>query len=1174
MKRFISLFVAFLLAISPLSGLSLTADAAETTVISEISLPQLPELAKGDSTDLSWAVAPAGEHYTIDIDASRWLYQATVSSQGQYDEPTFGKGLYMLDLRLLPEEGYSFADTVRVTTAGYKQEAYFNGYELAVEVRNVLDSRELIPAVEITGAPEFIDGESYDCSAVVCDTEGVTVEAEVYDNGAWGTSGTIREEESYKLYLYLEFPADKKVSEETVITVNGEALEGWDCSYGGCYAQLLSPAVEIPSLVIDEIELLDLIEVAYGKPTDLSGIRAPEDAPYYVDHSSPWTRVLKYEEGVGDSYSEAAFSEGEFSYRLAIQPKEGYRFADQVTVRCEESGFAVGSPTDGVMAVFSPQYTVEPQPIGQVSISYAEPVKGQAPADQAQIPADAPYSVKSLDWFDSHGNRVSQFDKGVYYAAIHLEAAEGYSFTEDTTVQVNGNTAGEWVFEDDMLTVTVMYAVDVEWIDTVEISYTQPGDGDTAPEVTLKNAELYENISFLFYDYAIADYMEPNATFQLGGEYSIDVELTPIVGYAFTGEVTFIVNGEVCSCYENHNAINYYAYHDFNLCIEIDTVEITFPEPAVGKEVPEITFKDAQYFQEDPYTSWYHYDRDTDVGYFEEGGEYELYIDLYTAENYAFAKDVTFIVNGEVVDEEQSRYSDTNIGFYYSFELEDTRATVAAVDFPAWPSFQVGDPIPAAVLPEPGDDPFALASMVLVYDPEQASGEDSDGFVPASGVFEEGKLYRMEYEALTNEGYRFVSGTTKVTQAGKSVTPQVFEDDNLVLQKHYNFSDQVVVDTVDLLLTQPALGEEPSEVTVAEDAPYALMAFTWASTKDPQSAPLTDVSDGFPAGYPVLFALLSADEGAIFADNTAVTVNGKAANVTVQDKSSTQLILQIVLEELKPNMIPAVDFPAWPELKPGDSCEFLNDLVFPPAQGSGYGIVAEMVDSEGNAVYPEDTLEEGKTYSLALIALCADDTYAFTDATKVTQNGKAPTGRLDSIATGLPPELQGQIIALAKIYNFNEDVTVLERIDITATEPEIGQEPGSIGLKEDSPLKLVEGMWGVSTDGTVEDTRPKYDAWEEGEYPVFALEVEAPENVVVSPSAQIYVNGKLQKNAFVQTMGNHSIVIVCMDQLKAADPTNPATGDTTNLGIYGAAMLLSLCGLGGVLLVSKKRRNA
>lgn len=1172
MKRFISLFVAFLLVISPLAGVSLPADAAEATVISEISLPQLPELAKGDATDFSWAVVPDGEHYTVDMDNSRWLYQENPGSLAIYEEPTFGEGLYTADLYLRAEEGYTFADTVRVTTAGYSQEVtYFGAGPLSVMAEDVLDTRELIPAVEITGAPEFVVGESYDCSAVVCHTEGITVEAEVRDNGVWVTSGTIREEESYMLYLHLNFPADKKLSDETVITINGEVMEGWSGSYGGCYAHLYSPAVNTPSFTIYEIELLNPIEVAYGKSTDLSGIQAPEDAPYYVDHSSVWTRVLKIVDHHGSKYSEATFVEGEFYYQLHIQPKEGYHFADQVSVKCEESGFVAGYPVSGLLTAYSPDYTVEPEPITQVSISYAEPVRGQAPAAQAQVPADALYSVESFDWFDSNwAASPAQFEQGIYYAVIQLDAAEGYGFTQDTTVQVNGKTVSDWSIQDGKLTVTVTYGVDVEWIDTVEISFTLPGDGETAPEVTLENDERYEHIFIEFYDYEIEDYMEPGATFKLGNRYDIDVELVPKDGYAFAEEVTFIVNGEECSCYEELEPDYYYVYHGFSLTAVIDTVEITFPEPEMGKEVPEVSFTDAQRFQEDPYISWYDLARGESVGFFQESGDYELYIDLYAAENYCFAEELTIIINGEEVDADLSYYSDTNVGIYHYFELEDTREAVPAVEFPAWPSFQVGDAIPAAVLPEPGTDPFAQASMVLVYDPEQISGENPDGFFPASGVFEEGKLYRMDYAALTNEGYRFVSGATKVTQAGKSVTPQVFETETLVLQKYYNFSDQVVVDTVDLLLTQPVLGEEPSEVTAAEDAPYAVDIYQWGSVKDPESMDIRDVTDGFPAGYPVLFLLLDADEGTIFADNIAVTVNGKAATATVLDKSSTMVELKIVLEELEPNVIPAVDFPAWPEMKPGDSFEFLYDLTSLPDEGSTYAIIVNIEDSDGNNVSPTDTVEEGKTYALTMVAICAERTHAFTDATKVTQNGKAPTGLVDLTALGAPPEVKEQLIVLMKIYNFNEDVTVLERIDITVDEPKIGQEPGSFGPSEDSPLEMAGGMWGTSTDGTMKNAKNKEGVWEEGEYPVFALEMNVPENVIVSPTAQIYVNGKLQENAYMDSMGNQNMVFVFMDQLT----TNPPTGDTTNLGIYGAAMLLSLCGLGGVLLVSKKRRSA
>ena len=73
-----------------------------------------------------------------------------------------------------------------------------------------------------------------------------------------------------------------------------------------------------------------------------------------------------------------------------------------------------------------------------------------------------------------------------------------------------------------------------------------------------------------------------------------------------------------------------------------------------------------------------------------------------------------------------------------------------------------------------------------------------------------------------------------------------------------------------------------------------------------------------------------------------------------------------------------------------------------------------------------------------LAAVCADDIYAFTDATKVTLDGKEPTGRISSDTLGMPPMYWNRIIVLEKYYNFDEDVTVLNRSDINIDQPEIG----------------------------------------------------------------------------------------------------------------------------------------
>lgn len=388
MKRFLSLILAFLLALSPLSGLNHRASAAEIITISEITMPEIPALGKGDSTDLSWAVAPAGEHYTIDISKSRWLYPIATDHLAVYSESAFGAGVYSLELMLVPAEGYAFADTVTVTTAGYGQTYTISSDSLRVSAANVIDTRELIPAVAITGFPEVVAGESYDCSTVACSTEGVTVTARTFASGA--ATGTFQPGNAYQFELFLDIPLDKKISDETVITVNGKTTEGWTRQYFVGRASMASPQISLPSPTINQIQLLNLPKVEFGASTDLTGIQVSADAPYYIDFSHPSTRVLKSENNISSDYYEDTFDTGIFSYHLVVQPKVGYSFGDTVTVVCEENGFYTWHPTIGVMAVCSPQYKISPTMISEVGINYTEPVKGQTPDTAPPDPRERP----------------------------------------------------------------------------------------------------------------------------------------------------------------------------------------------------------------------------------------------------------------------------------------------------------------------------------------------------------------------------------------------------------------------------------------------------------------------------------------------------------------------------------------------------------------------------------------------------------------------------------------------------------------------------------------------------------------------------------------------------------------------------------------------------------------
>lgn len=937
----------------------------------------------------------------------------------------------------------------------------------------------------------------------------------------------------------------------------------------------------------------------------------PVNAPYTLE-SFTW-----YESDGTELSDTDTFEPGVYDVLFMLKPKAGYAFSEDLTLEINGktvSGWAIS----GTNLFFTTSYGVDMTVINSVEVSYAEPEGGQTPPT-VTLKNPELYEDIFLVFYDYEADDYMKpddlFRLGDAFAIdVELTPKEGYAFGSNVTFTVNGEDCDCYCdVESDRFYAYHDFKL-LYVIDTVEVSFTEPKVGETVPEITLKNPELYENPDIYFYDWDFkGDCMSaPGDVFRTGGEYGLFINLSAAEHCVFAENVTLIINGksftdgddEVYFSSDNDESWFYSEYY-FDTFITVDTVEISFAEPKVGDEVPEITFKNPEHFSDDPYTDWYSTELPASVTAFPTGGEYELFIDLYTADGYVFAEEVTFIVNGKVINEEQSYYSDTNIGFYYTLQLVDHRTVISAVDFPAWPSFKVGDPIPDPVVPTDSSEPFFLASRVVVYDPLQISMGNPDSFFPASGVFEEGKVYRMEYVAMAGRDYRFVPGTTKVTQNNQSVTPEVFEHDHLLLQKYYNFSDQTLLDTVDLLLTEPALGEKPSDVTAADDAPYSVESYDWGITYDPSSFMVQDVTDRFPTGYPILTVTVNAGEGVLFTNNMKFTVNGKPATVTVVSAGSTQQEIKILFDELKPLPIPAIDFPAWPELEVGDSCDFINDLMLIPTPGmpSPYGIMASLTDADGNSVPSSAKLESGKTYRLILMALCADEVYAFTDATKVTQDGKAPTGRISPETLGLPPMFRNRIILLEKYYNFDEDVTVLDWVDINIDQPEIGKEPGSITLPADSPFRLEETMWGSTPDGDFTNTEIKDGAWEEGEYPVLGIQVTMPENVILAVSAKVYVNGKLQENVSIHAIDDGTAVLVTLDKLEAEQPDDgnqggnsgneggtgdgnqgntpsggggqsPSTGDMSNLSAHVTVMMMALCGLCYLLLVVRKRINA
>ena len=893
---------------------------------------------------------------------------------------------------------------------------------------------------------------------------------------------------------------------------------------------------------ITEVTLLNLPEVAYGKSTSFSGVTVPEGANYTVDLGHSSTRWLQRSEGsIGsENYLAETFGYGTYYAHIRIVPNEGYTFAENMVVTNTGCILGTGGFADNTV-VITPECAIEKDKILQVDLSWTEPVKGAAPNNNLTLPTDANYTKDAFSWLDTEsGNPVTDtFGSGFYSGVVTLNPNTGYAFSEDLTVTVNGADVTDemdWgINPDGNFYGRMTYAVDMTEIDTVEISYTKPVLGQAAPEITLKNADQFDIFTLNFHEYSTDaedgwGYMyEDHEIFRNGHKYDVTIDLYPAAGYIFAEDVTLIINGTEYTVSDENNiyidsdndedsfCASFYIY-DF--IIEIDTVEISYTVPVMGSEIPEITLKNAEYFGS-YYTYWYNLDTDEYEDDTFEEGEYQLEFDVYTASGCRFAEDVTFIVNGEVCEcDDPNVYGNDNYTFYHDFQVVDGRSVISEIEYPAWPVCEVGDPIPEPVADSSSEDvPYFVLTEYMVID-ENGSYEE------ASGTFEAGKLYMMTYYAVVNPDYR-TDATTKFTQDGAAVTPTKLEaaypTEVYTLTKYGNNSTLDIIDTADLQLTLPALAEEPSQVTVKETAPYQITDYSWFIADEIPTvsdvAPAADlemVEDIFIPGYPVLYVDLttqddSDDFTSIFSANTKITVNGSDATVLYTNTYNPSTIFAaIVFDELKPITIPAVDFPAWPELKVGDSIP--KSTTIPVDEDLHYLLAMQIQEVNGESSGESTiTIEDGKTYSMTLIAYNTSDYHAFTDATVVTQNGQPTSDRIDPDIFDMPESFASRIILLTKYYNFNEDMTIVEAMDITVDEPVIGEMPGSITVDEDFPLTFIEAFWGITDDGTLDGADDKTSAWAEGDIPLIGIRISENEKAMLSPALKITVNGKSAK---------------------------------------------------------------
>ena len=218
---------------------------------------------------------------------------------------------------------------------------------------------------------------------------------------------------------------------------------------------------------------------------------------------------------------------------------------------------------------------------------YTEPVWGEHPDFDLEVPANAHYHITEVWWtWDGMGGSMQManetFDENhFYWMSVSFVPDEGYEIAENCTVYFNGD-ASICAYHDESVASTIRYHLvnPDNYIDEIRVNgYTAPAWGehpDFDLEVPAEAMYMIDEVSWLWRTEDDDDELTPNSVFDRDyGFYYMSVSFRPVEGYAFSDDARALFNGHA-SIFDPENSgtvgVVFYAY----------TIEYQLSEPLPG----------------------------------------------------------------------------------------------------------------------------------------------------------------------------------------------------------------------------------------------------------------------------------------------------------------------------------------------------------------------------------------------------------------------------------------------------------------------------------------------------------------------------------------------------------------------------------------------------------------
>lgn len=636
--------------------------------------------------------------------------------------------VYYLEVTLAPAEDFVFRDWVDV----YGDHSMAEDYEIvsSAEVKawfkyslqpGVGDIALTVTGVELGGLISGVQA-TLPAGAKVTLT-GIEISDEF--TGEPVESGAFEKGNRYRITYILEAMEGYDIDKNEDITVNGRYL---DCGIdnGVLYiTQCFSTC--------DPVGVVELTSsgLEVGKP--VSGVQLTINQGANVTLGQIY--VQDYD--TGDLVEEGVFEKNR-NYQICytLEPKAGYSPYDGMTLTLngkQNIEYSWHARYIQVTEFFSTCEVVE-----QIRLTVPQPQAGKSVADCVVTAQGGECSV-AYWWtdLDSGEEATGTFRKGhAYELSFDVYPEEGYTFTEDTGITLNGvepehyyisgnGTHGygykQYSFREKISSVELTAPASIAKGDKLSADITAPAGANYTVNAQWSLASIDDSTE--------ADQVTGD------GVYLLQMDIYADKGYEFAEDVTVLLNGQRHTSFSNYGTELYVAKH-YNVGVKIiDRVDITVAEPAVGAVPQEPVFASGAGYQCSRDWSWMGCKTDDlfqadMIEEFAAGTYHYLYFIMFAEEGYAFGEDVQFYVNGK----KMPIATNLNVGF----------ATQAGISFGKLQEYgSVGKGDLDGLLGINEDDAIYLLQHVLM--PEIFPVEQDVDFDKSGTVNEDDAIFLLQH---------------------------------------------------------------------------------------------------------------------------------------------------------------------------------------------------------------------------------------------------------------------------------------------------------------------------------------------------------------------------------------------------------------------------------------------